>query len=400
MKDFVNLTSEEKEALRKKMQEIFNKNEQRTEEIKTRAKAIKIGFNALPEEICKYHKEFERLTGLTEKDVSFCIFAATLQIARQYLVTYFKDRLKDQAAAKSNPFHTEEHSNRSTRRYYATKEEIVSNPVPFDTIQKEYKIKCSTNNPLINGANHRYKALGHDPILGLIIGTANIMTKTITISKGLGLDSFHVHSGINFINKNETINSYYIDKIDAHASTPLIFEHIFKRLSEEKSRGWEALGYSLVKEVVHLSTDIPTKQSLPIPIISAFSPGIAKTFGNIGLDMANVLQVGAQCTLAMFINWIIASLHKLCYNEKTDVSEELYSVRTKKIIQYSNEIATISNSLIVAVRSYFDQVNSHKYFDLGGALVTLRNSWNTPLEIAKIQHEYILNKTIKYTKEL
>ena len=71
-----------------------------------------------------------------------------------------------------------------------------------------------------------------------------------------------------------------------------------------------------------------------------------------------------------------------------------------KIIQYSNEIATISNSLIVAVRSYFDQVNSHKYFDLGGALVTLRNSWNTPLDIAKIQHEYILNKTIKYTKEL
>ena len=394
------MTQEEKSEFSRRLKEILRTSADEKLKIDAYADELKVKFGDLPNKISEAHDEFEKLTGLSGKDVSFCVFAATLQIVRQYLVTYFKDRLTDKEAAQQTPFHSEEHSLRKTKRYYATKEEIISNPVPFDVVQKEDKIKKSKYNPLLNGANHRYKALGHDPILGLIIGTANIMTKTITVSEGMSIESYHVHSSTGVVNRNGIESIYSIDKINAHASTPLIFEHIFKRISEEGSQAWEALGYALVKEVVHLCTDLPTKQSLPIPIISVFSPTLAKALGKIGLDMFNVLQVGFQYTLSTFINWLIAALHRLSYNEDNDVSEELFNVKTQKIIQYSNEIATVSNSLITAVNTYFNTQNAYKYFDIGGALVTLNKSWNTPIEIAKIKNEFVLSKTTKYIKEL
>ena len=380
------MNQEENCEFSRRLKEILQTDADEKKSIDTYADELKRGFSETPNVVYECHNEFEKITGLSGEDVVFCIFAATLQIVRQYLATYFKDRLTDKEAAQKTPFHSEEHSQRKTKRYYATKEEIVSNPVPFDVVQKEDKIKVSKYNPLLNGANHRYKALGHDPILGLIIGTANIMTKTITVSEGMSINSYHVHSATGVINRNGVESIYSIDKINAHASTPLIFEHIFKRISEEGSQAWEALGYALVKEVVHLCTDLPTKQSLPIPIISVFSPTLAKALGKIGLDMFNVLQVGFQYTLSTFINWLIAALHRLSYNEDNDVSEELFKVKTQKIIQYSNEIATVSNSLITAVNTYFNPQNACKYFDIGGALVTLNKSWNTPIEIAKIKN--------------
>ena len=44
--------------------------------------------------------QFEEKTGLTKIDVTFLFFAVALQIARQYLVTKFPNRLNDQEAAK------------------------------------------------------------------------------------------------------------------------------------------------------------------------------------------------------------------------------------------------------------------------------------------------------------
>ena len=94
------------------------------------------------------------------------------------------------------PFHSEEHSDRRTRQYYATKTEIANNPVPFDAVRKSETVK-NNGNPKLNGFNHRYTAIGHDPLLGLVFGTANIMTKTISVAKGkFILETYHVGSGM------------------------------------------------------------------------------------------------------------------------------------------------------------------------------------------------------------
>lgn len=57
---------------------------------------------------------------------------------------------------------------------------MILKGVPYDTTK-------STVSGLFIGANHRFATLGHDPILGLIFGTANIMTNTITTVKNMEL---------------------------------------------------------------------------------------------------------------------------------------------------------------------------------------------------------------------
>ena len=50
-------------------------------------------------------------------------------------------------------------------------DEIITNPVPFDA-------NVGANGALSGGGKmgHRVTAIGHDPLLGLIFGTANIAT--------------------------------------------------------------------------------------------------------------------------------------------------------------------------------------------------------------------------------
>ena len=128
--------------------------------------------------------EFKSLTSIiNKKDITFFIFSLILQGAYKYAIKVMRE-MSDKKLAEKTPFHREEHSGRQGAKYYASREEIISNPVPFDAFQKELDTKWYTEIgeilPGFNGANHLATALGHDPILGLFFGTANIMTATIT----------------------------------------------------------------------------------------------------------------------------------------------------------------------------------------------------------------------------
>jgi len=189
----------------------------------------------LPNFIEKTHEEFERYTSLTSGDMSFLGLAIVLQSARQVLLNLYKERIDDQESANKTLGHDEEHSNRSGKRYYASIEEITTNPVPFDSVQKEDVVKRN-DNPKLSGINHRYKAIGHDPYLGLIFGTANIMTSTITLNKGrFHVSTYHVHSGENI---SKSGKPYKIDKLSAKADTGLMFKKIYERLQTEKAEGY------------------------------------------------------------------------------------------------------------------------------------------------------------------
>lgn len=64
-------------------------------------------------------------------------------------------------------------------------EEIITNPVLFDA-------NVGANGALSGGyMGYRVTAIGHDPLLGLIFGTANIATSTLTNSN---FDSFHIYT--------------------------------------------------------------------------------------------------------------------------------------------------------------------------------------------------------------
>lgn len=326
--------------------------------------------------------EFKKLTSIfNKKDLTFFIFSLILQGAVKYAMKMMREMSNKELADKT-PFHGNEKTCRSGERYYCTREEIIANPVPFDAIRRVHERDYYNDKigglPGFSGVNHRTKALGHDPILGLIFGTANIMTSTITRNDFM---SWHVetytHKGYN--------NPH--DSISEPASTIHIFSSIYSRLQSEGKEGWMTLGCALFKEIVHLFSDIPSRQSLPFPIISVFSEKWAKRLSLYGLNFGTIAQGGFAL---MLINWLIGFLHGLCRENNED--EGLYEARTRKIIMYSNALATVSDIGLSMYLAMHGDKNAMRKFDLGGYMVTLYQISHCTKIISEIETEFYIHK--------
>lgn len=394
------MANENKELLAEKLRELMHEGDNMLDDsltsIENRCDEMAVGIRLLPEEVAKCDEEFETLTQLRGNDIRFLMFASILQACRIVLMEHYKERLSDKEAADKAVGHGDEHSDRSTKRYYASIEEIKNNPVPFDCIMKEDVVKRN-GNPKLSGFNHRFKTLGHDPYLGFVFGTVNIMTKTITVTNGWGsVSTYHVHTGTRIIREK----AQNIDRICAQASTGIMFEKVYKRFKEEGSEAWKALGVSLWKEWVHLHSDIRTAKSLPIPFVSLLSPNAARIIQACGVDYLNVKIFEKEVFLSILINEIIKFTHGLCYDETKDGTPELYKVRTMRIIDISNELVTLCSAMVNIVRAYLGDVDAIKKFDYGGSVITLWHVLNDPIKIAEIKHEYIIKKTSSYISNI
>ncbi len=326
--------------------------------------------------------EFRELTSIfNSKDLSFFIFSLILQGAVKFAIKLMRE-MSDKDLANKTPFHGDEKTNRSGKRYYCSREEIIANPVPFDATRRVYEKDYYNDKdgglPGFSGINHRTKALGHDPILGLIFGTANIMTSTITRNDFM---SWHVETYVHDGYKNPH------DSISEPASTIQIFSSICSRIQTEGKDGWITLGCALFKEIIHLISDIPSRQSLPFPLISVFSEEWAKRLSLYGLNFGTIVQGGFAM---MLINWMIGFLHGLCRNKSED--ESIYEVRTRKIIMYSNAIATVSDIALSLYLAYSGDKNAMRKFDLGGYLVTLYQISHSTKVISEIESAFYTKK--------
>lgn len=340
----------------------------------------------------KIDDDFKAATKLEKKDIAFLFLATGLQCVRQYLFTNFKlkeDRPNDQDAAKNTPGYEEKHSDRSHKLYNPSLLEIQNNPVPFDTIFGAKKI----GSEVAKHGGHRYTTLGHDPILGWIFGTANIATSTIT---EYSLQSYHVHTGLTSLGSAR-------DKITQHADTGLVFKYTFDKLFNEGLDGKLKVAESIRQEAIHLLSDVSTKDSLPIPLVSVASPDLASKLADYGLDMENLLTVGKQFSYSLMINQIISWVHYLMYSEEKDGPLEMYKVRTRKILSYSNAIATSSNILGVAIAASVNAFNKNSdgvkkslsYLDVGGFIVTLHRLISDHKFISQIKQEFIEKEMYK-----
>lgn len=323
--------------------------------------------------------EFARRTKLSKGDIAFLFLAIGLQCCRQYLLTDFKERVDDQTAAKMTKGHNEEHSNRAGQWYNPSLEEIITNPVPFDTTFGAPEIESD----IAKHGGHRYTVLGHDPILGWIFGTANIATSTLTDYK---LESYHIKTGLN-------AKGVKLDKLTNHADTSKVMSKTLDKLLHEGFEGKKKVAVSLAKEYVHLKSDISTPHSLPIPAISLHDPELAKKLADYGFDAANIKTVGKQASYSMLINFIIAMIHRLLYNEEKDGDIKLYEVRTRKILLYSNLIATVSNVLYVALSVFvFENKAAVRKLDVGGLAVTLYRLISDGRFITSVKREFVEKK--------
>ena len=308
--------------------------------------------------------QFCQKTGLTKMDMGFLFTAIGMQIARQYLITKFPKRLDDQTAAQNTLGHIEEHSNRHHRYYNPSLQEIMSNPVPFDA-------NIGADGALAGGGQmgHRVTAIGHDPLLGLIFGTANIATSTLTTSS---FQSYHIYT-----------NGNGRDYFRSHADTGLVLAYTVDKMINQGVEGKKIVAMSLVKEIVHLNSDLNTKRSLPLPIVPEVSPRYASILASYGLDMSNVVAVGKQASYAMLINSLIAMVHMLFCDTVEPMERKLYEVRTRKILSYSNLVATSSNLAVTAVTKDMDKL------DLGGMAVTVYRLITDAKFIRQVKEEFI-----------
>lgn len=310
------------------------------------------------------HSTFIQKTKLEEIDVALLFVAIGLQIIRQYLLTKFPHRLDDQTAAKNTFGHGEEHSNRVHRYYKPSLDEIITNPVPFDA-------NIGANGALSGGGKmgHRVTAIGHDPLLGLIFGTANIATATLTTAT---FESYHIYT-------NDNKRDYFKN----HARTELVLSHTVDKMINQGIEGKTIVATSLVKEIIHLKSDINTKYSLPLPGVSAIDPKFASELAEYGFDMANVINVGKQASYAMLINSMIAMIHRMFYDSDDEMDKKLFEVRTRKILSYSNIVASSTNLAVVAV------TKDMKMLDLGGLAVSVYRLITDKKFIREVKEEFI-----------
>ncbi len=327
--------------------------------------------------------EFESQTGLNGVDISFLFFATALQCARQYLLTDFNERLDDHKAAdKVKEDSIKESSDRSHKWYRPSLEEIVTNPVPYDAQFGSPDFDLG-----LGGRTHRFRTLGHDPLLGWIFGTANITTSTLTT---WDLNSYHVKTG-------HTARGDARDQIKNKADTSKVLMYTKDRLFNDGNEGKTSVGTAIFKQWRHIRSDEYSKAGLPIPIISTVSPDFARKLAEYGIDMGNIATVGKQASMAVLINTLIAMVHGMLYDETKYSSMSLYEVKTRKILSYSNLIASASNVIYVAA-SVGENPNALRKLDVGGLIVTIYRLVNDAEFIQRVKEEFVFggfNKMIK-----
>ncbi len=337
-------------------------------------------------------KQFKDLTKLESIDIKFLFLATALQIARQILqpkLTSAGSRLSHDEAAKDakqlendfiekiknkenlNPKELNKYNNYRKHKYYnPSLEEILINPVPFDANIDPKK------RGLLSGfgfLGHRGATPGHDPVLGLLFGTANIATSTLT-----NWDMLSVHIYSSFPKKGDIFGN--------DASTIRVFDYTSDKLLHQGHDGKIIIGTSVAKEIIHLKSDVNSKKSLPLPFISAISPQFAGDLAKYGFDMANIFAIVKQASYATIINTIIAIVHSFFYDEATGISRNEFGVKTRKILLYSNLIATTSNIIATAISENIEVL------DLGGLAVTLYRLISDICFIEKVKEEFIKNE--------
>ncbi len=361
------MTLVELEKKHKELRDRTDKTFQDAISIANETKRVEKVCENTPQILKELDQEFAAITKLDPKDISFLFVATALQIVRQYLLTAFTERINDQQAAKNTNGHTGDHSNRKHRYYNPSLEEIISNPVPFDAMM-------GSDGALRGGGRlgHRVTALGHDPILGLFVGTCNIATSTLTTNR---FESFHI------------CTDQKIDAFGNRAKTPIVFEKTADKLIHQGMAGKTIIGTSLIKEVVHLKSDIDTKHSLPIPIVSVYDGPLASKLAEYGLDMANVRDVAKQASFSILVNTLIAMIHGMF--APNELGKSLYEVRTRKILSYSNVIASSSNLIYVGASAAGGNEAALKKLDVGGLIVTCHRVATDSSFIAAAKREFI-----------
>ena len=329
-------------------------------------------------ELDEINREFSGKTrGVNKTDLSFLTIATALQVIKSLLFPYI-----------SQKFHYGDKINRTTRfdsndpdlenRYKEALGNVENDfgkldrqrrgrwvqilsdkTVPYD----KHLENLGINN--ISVGRHRLYTLGHDPILGWIFGTLNILTDTIT------LHNFQCYRAIQGI------------------SIPMgiMFQEGYQYVRQD----YLSLPASVFKQALHLKSDVYTKFGLPVPVLSSFDEDFASKLYNSNYDALcfarDIKVIGGSFVVSKIIDMIISLVHGLF--RKENEAKDFYEVRTRKILLISNSIASTSTVIAAGI------TKNPKNLDIGGLLNTVTRLFTDIRFIARIKQEFIESEISK-----
>lgn len=147
---------------------------------------------------------------------------------------------------------------------------------------------------------------------------------------------------------------------------------------------------ALIKQIIHIGTDMYTPCGIQFPGANLLltNTNVEKITSYIG--WGDIVKIGTSAKIAELINIVISTLHTLVHDANDGIEPELYSVKTRKIILYSNAIATGSNVIWVGANVAFGDKSQVKNLDIGGLMVLIKRLYTDTEYIRQIKEEFVL----------
>ena len=330
-------------------------------------------------ELDSIEEQFSKKTGIINKtDLSFLAVATALQVAKSLVFPYVADKFD--YGKSFDPTERLDHNDKSIEKAHKQANDkfrdkriekhgtghwinILYQTVPYDITKGSKDLGIN-----MGGKYHRMYTLGHDPILGWIFGTANILTDCITFN------NFHT-------NRISRIDPATGSKKMVITPEVVFLGKMFSECYEEVKADPLNLPAALFAQAQHLKSDEFTKLGLPVPILS--SKLYSENYDALCFAR-DVKIVGVSFVISKLFDMIISLLHGLFRKDGED--KDLYEVRSRKILLISNAIASSSTVINATITS------NPKNLDIGSLLNTMSHLFTDVRFILKIKQEFIENE--------
>lgn len=327
-------------------------------------------------ELDEINQKFSEKTSIINKtDLSFLAIATALQVSKSLIFPYVaeksnygesfdkSERLKhdDKSIKQSHQKANDEFRDKNRKKYETGHWiNILYQTPPYDITKGSKDLGIN-----MGGAYHRMYTLGHDPILGWVFGTINILTDIITLNN---FQSYRVsRDPMKITNERVPIGEMLRESYD-------LIKYDFLNLPA-----------AVFAQAQHFKSDEYTKVGLPIPILSSMNEEFASKIYKNNYDALCVARdlkiVGASFAVSKIFDIIISLVHGLF--RKEDEPIDIFEVRTKKILLISNSIASGSTILNSSITS------NPKNLDIGSLFNTVTHLFTDIMFIAKIKQEFI-----------
>lgn len=328
-------------------------------------------------------KQFSEKTSIVNKtDLSFLAIATALQVVKSLVFPYVAENFD--YGNSFDPSERLNHNDKSIEKAHKEANDkfrdkrmkkhgtgqwinILYQTVPYDITKGSKDLGIN-----MGGKYHRMYTLGHDPILGWVFGTANILTDCITFN------NFHT-------NRISRIDPITGTKKMVITPEVVLLGRMFSECCDAVKADPLNLPAALFAQAQHLKSDEFTKLGLPVPILSSINEDFASRLYSQNYDALCFARdtkiVGASFVISKLFDMIISLFHGLFKKDGED--RDLYEVRSRKILLISNAIASSSTIINASITS------NPKNLDIGSLLNTVTHLFTDVRFILKIKKEFI-----------